>query len=385
MQRAQKKTKELSLTPPEIVQLVQGELVLPRQTKQLNHTAAEELDHFCSDPSSSGEGSEHVRITGVASLREAEAGDISFYALPRYLTELRQTKATVVLVPKDFKEEVFAVSETNNQQPILIRVEHPSTAFDRIIAAFAPPEIKPLPGIHPQAYVSPQAFIGENVSIGPFSVIEEGAIIGKGTVIGPQCTIGAHSRVGEECFLHPNAILRERCWLGDRVILQPGVIIGSCGFGYETKQGVHYKIPQAGIVQIDDDVEVGANTTIDRARFGRTHIGKGTKIDNLVQIAHNVIIGPHSIICAQVGISGSTRIGSHVTLAGQVGVSGHLEIGDCVILGAQSGLSKNVKSGAVLIGSPAKPLQTWKENNFYLHNLSKLFQRVKKLEEKDKE
>jgi UDP-3-O-[3-hydroxymyristoyl] glucosamine N-acyltransferase len=158
------------------------------------------------------------------------------------------------------------------------------------------------------------------------------------------------------------------------------VVIGSCGFGYDSKTGTHQKIPQIGIVQIEDDVEIGANTTIDRARFGRTHIGQGTKIDNLVQIAHNVVIGPHNIICAQVGISGSTRTGAYVTLAGQVGLSGHIEIGERAIVAAQAGASKNISAGEVMIGAPAKPIKTWKENNFYIHNLSKLFERVKILE-----
>ena len=317
--------------------------------------------------------SEHPErtITGIASLKDAQAGDLSIYSLPRYLKALRQTKASVVLVSQTFKEDVLCE---------VIRVENPSKAFDKVIAAFAPKDIKPVVGIHPQAVVASSAVIEEGVSIGACSVVEEGAFVGKGTVISSLCTVGADARLGQNCLLHSNVVMRERCVLGDRVILQPGVVVGSCGFGYDTQKGVHHKIPQAGIVQIDNDVEVGANTTIDRARFGKTHIGEGTKIDNLVQIAHNVVIGPHSIICAHVGISGSTQIGSHVTLAGQVGLSGHLEIGDRAVLGAQSGVSKNVKPDSILIGSPAKPIQTWKENNFYVHNLSKLYQRVKVLE-----
>jgi UDP-3-O-[3-hydroxymyristoyl] glucosamine N-acyltransferase len=174
--------------------------------------------------------------------------------------------------------------------------------------------------------------------------------------------------------------VRERCILGDRVIVQPGAVIGSCGFGYEFQEGRHQKIPQTGIVEIEDDVEIGANTTIDRARFGRTVIGQGSKIDNLVQIAHNVQVGSHTIICAQVGVAGSTRIGSYVTLAGQVGLAGHLEIGDKAIIGAQSGLSKNVPSGSMVIGAPAKPMKEWKQTNFYISQLHKLFERVKELE-----
>jgi UDP-3-O-[3-hydroxymyristoyl] glucosamine N-acyltransferase len=186
--------------------------------------------------------------------------------------------------------------------------------------------------------------------------------------------------LGEGCHLHPGAIIRERCILGNRVILQPGAVIGSCGFGYELKEGRHVKIPQTGIVEIGDDVEIGANTTVDRARFGRTIIGEGSKIDNLVQIAHNVQIGSHTIICSQVGISGSTRIGSYVTLAGQVGLAGHIEIGDKAVLGAKAGVSKNVPAGAMLIGAPAKPMKEFKQTNFYISQLRKLYDRVKDLE-----
>jgi UDP-3-O-[3-hydroxymyristoyl] glucosamine N-acyltransferase len=192
--------------------------------------------------------------------------------------------------------------------------------------------------------------------------------------------IGHEVQLGAQCRLYANVTIRERCVLGDRVILQPGAVIGSCGFGYEFQEGRHQKIPQTGIVEIGDDVEIGANTTIDRARFGRTVIGTGTKIDNLVQIAHNVQVGSNTIICSQVGIAGSTRVGSYVTLAGQVGLAGHLDIGDKAIIGAQSGLSKNVPSGSMVIGAPAKPIKEWKQNNFYISQLGKLYERVKELE-----
>jgi UDP-3-O-[3-hydroxymyristoyl] glucosamine N-acyltransferase len=311
-------------------------------------------------------------ISGFASLREARAGELSFFYSPRYLQELRQTKAAAVLVPLAFEEE---------HGSILIRVKDPSAAFDAIIAALAEPnEERAKPGVHSTAVVAATAQIGHDVSIAAYAVIEEHVIIGDRTVIGAHTFIGAHAKIGEGVFLHPHVTVRERCLLGDRVILHPGVVIGSCGFGYHSKTGTHQKIPQIGIVQIDHDVEVGANTTIDRARFGRTHIGEGTKIDNLVQIAHNVVIGPHNIICAQVGISGSTRTGAYVTLAGQVGLSGHIEVGDRAIVGAQAGVSKNIPPGEVMIGAPAKTIKTWKANNFYIHNLSKLFERVKELE-----
>jgi UDP-3-O-[3-hydroxymyristoyl] glucosamine N-acyltransferase len=314
-----------------------------------------------------------IKITGVASLQEARKGDITFYGNPRYLAQLRASQASAAIVPRDFDEAIG---------PILIRVENPSVAFAAVVAAFAPAEPPAEPGIHPSAVVDPSAILGPGVSIGPLVVIEAGAIIGDGAVIGSGCLIGREVRMGGHCRLYAGAIIRERCILGDRVILQPGAVIGSCGFGYEFQGGRHEKIPQTGIVEIGSDVEIGANTTIDRARFGRTVIGEGSKIDNLVQIAHNVQIGPHTIICSQVGIAGSTRVGSYVTLAGQVGLAGHLEIGDKAVIGAQSGLSKNVPPGSMVIGAPAKPMKEWKQTNFYISQLGKLYERVKELERK---
>jgi UDP-3-O-[3-hydroxymyristoyl] glucosamine N-acyltransferase len=226
--------------------------------------------------------------------------------------------------------------------------------------------------------------LGEKVSVGPNAVVEAGTMIGSGSVIGAGSLIGREVRIGRDCLLHPGVVVRERCLLGDRVILQPGAVIGSCGFGYEFQGGRHVKVPQIGIVEIGDDVEIGSNTTVDRARVGRTVIGGGSKIDNLVLIAHNVQIGPHTVICSQVGISGSTRVGSYVTLAGQVGLAGHLEIGDKAVLGAKAGVSKNVPSGAMLIGAPAKPMKEFKQTNFYISQLHKLYERVKELEAKIK-
>jgi len=310
-------------------------------------------------------------ITGVASLQEARPGEITFFGNPRYLSQLRLSRASAVIVPIGFQEEI---------SPVLLRVENPSVAFATVVAAFAPAEILPESGIHPSAVVHPKARIGANVSIGPLAIVSEGAEIGTGSAIGAGCFVGQEVKIGENCLLHANVTIRERCILGDRVILQPGAVIGACGFGYELRDGRHQKIPQTGIVEIENDVEIGANTTIDRARFGRTLISEGSKIDNLVQIAHNVQVGPHSIICSQVGISGSTRVGSYVILAGQVGLAGHLEIGDKAVLGAKAGVSKNVPPGSMLIGAPAKPMKEWKETNFYISQLQKLYARVKALE-----
>ena len=317
------------------------------------------------------EGTGDTEITGVASLQEAREGDVTFFGNPRYLAQLRASKASAAIVPQGFDEAIA---------PVLLRVENPSAAFAAAVAAFAPVESPAPVGVHPSAVVDPGATLASGVSVGPLSVIEAGAVIGEGSVIGSGCLIGREVRIGRGCRLYPGAIIRERCILGDRVILQPGAVIGSCGFGYELREGRHVKIPQTGIVEIGNDVEIGANTTIDRARFGRTVIGEGSKIDNLVQIAHNVQIGPHTILCSQVGIAGSTRVGSYVTLAGQVGLAGHIEVGDKAVLAAKAGVSKNVPAEAMLIGAPAKPMKEWKQGNFYLSQLGKLFDRVKELE-----
>jgi UDP-3-O-[3-hydroxymyristoyl] glucosamine N-acyltransferase len=254
-------------------------------------------------------------------------------------------------------------------------------AFARLLEKFAPAPIRFAPGVHPSVVIGRNVVLGENVSIQPFTVIEDGAKIGANTLIGAHGYIGHEAMIGADCHLAPRVTVGARCVLGSRILIHSGAVLGSDGFGFEFSGGRHVKIPQTGIVQIDDDVEIGANVTIDRARFGRTWIGEGTKIDNLVQIAHNVVIGRHCIIVSQAGISGSTRLGNYVTLAGQVGVVGHIEIGDQAIVAAQSGVSKNVGAKEVLFGSPALPMGEAKERLAYLGRLPKLFERVKRLEQ----
>ena len=223
--------------------------------------------------------------------------------------------------------------------------------------------------------------LGAGCSIQPCAVVENGATIGANSVIGAHAYVGHEATIGADCLLHPRVTISARCKIGDRVILHSGVVIGSDGFGFELSEGRHVKVPQTGIVQLDDDVEVGANTTIDRARFGRTWIGAGTKIDNLVQIGHNVVTGKHCILVSQTGISGSTRLGDYVTLGGQAAAVGHIEIGDRVMVGARGGVSKSVEPGKVLWGSPvAMPIREAKEQLALLRRLPKLFQRVKRLE-----
>jgi len=316
-------------------------------------------------------GAADLEICGVASLADANPGDLSFFGNPKYIGALRKTRATAVLVPENFTESL----------PVhLLHVENPAEAFASILPVFTPQPLSFEPGIHPTAIIADGVQIGDGCHIGAFCVIQKNASIGAGSVIEPHSFVGQESLLGDECHLHPRVTVRERCRLGRRVVLHSGVIVGADGFGYEFRDGRQQKIPQTGTVQIDDDVEIGANSTVDRARFGRTWIQKGTKIDNLVQIGHNVTIGEHCILCAQVGISGSTRIGSYVVLAGKVGLSGHIEIGDRVQIGAMSGLAKNVPPDTIMFGAPAQPIREYKENYALLKNIRKLYSRVKVLE-----
>jgi UDP-3-O-[3-hydroxymyristoyl] glucosamine N-acyltransferase len=311
-------------------------------------------------------------ITGAASLDEAVEGEIAFFNNPKYMPRLRKTRASAVFVPSDFSEKILAAQ---------IRVSDPSKAFEQVVLKLAPKPIAFAPGTHPTAVVDPTAKLGSDVSIQPHAVIESGATIGDNAVIGAGSYVGHESVIGASCLIYPNVTIRERTRIGARVIIHSGAVIGADGFGFEFIDGRYKKIPQIGIVQIDDDVEIGANTTIDRARFGRTWIQGGVKIDNLVQIAHNVIVGKNSIIAAQTGISGSTRIGEKVMMAGQVGVIGHLTIDDNTVIAAQSGISKDLPGGA-WFGSPAVPLPEAKRQIAWIHRLGKLFDRVKALEKK---
>jgi UDP-3-O-[3-hydroxymyristoyl] glucosamine N-acyltransferase len=298
-------------------------------------------------------GDGEAEITGFNSLADAGPADVSFLANPKYIPFLATTRAAAVLVP-DMPVPAGVVIRAGLH---LVRVANPDLAFTQVVAAFAPRPVPPPPGIHPSAVVAGDVRVGAGVAIGPCAVVGDGAVIGDGTVIYPNVTIGAAAVIGAACTLYPQSSVRERCRLGDRVVLHNGAVIGSDGFGYTTVDGVHQKIPQVGIVVVEDDVEIGANATIDRARFGRTRIGRGTKIDNLVQIAHNVEVGEHCIIVSQVGIAGSTRLGNHVTLAGQAGITGHIVIGDKAVVTAQSGVSKAVAPGSVVRGSPAQEIK----------------------------
>jgi UDP-3-O-[3-hydroxymyristoyl] glucosamine N-acyltransferase len=313
-----------------------------------------------------------LKITGAASLGEATDGEISFFANRKYVGLLRKTRAAAIFVPLDFAEPISAAQ---------IRVVNPARAFEQVVLKLAPKPVTFAPGVHSSAIVDPGAQLGDRVSIQPYAVIEAGVRVGNDTIIGAGTYIGHETVIGSACLIYPRVTIRERSRIGSRVTIHSGAVIGADGFGFEAIDGRQEKIQQLGVVQIDDDVEIGANTTIDRARFGRTWIQQGVKIDNLVQIAHNVVIGKNSIIVAQTGISGSTRVGERVTMAGQVGIVGHIEIADGSVIAAQSGVSKSVPGGT-WFGYPAGPIDEVKQQIAWIHRLGKLFARVKEIEKK---
>src|SRR6266516_7387131 len=309
---------------------------------------------------------------GAASLGAATPGEISFFANRKYVALLRKTRASAVFVPPDFTEPITLAQ---------IRVANPTKAFEQVVVKFAPKPITFAPGIHPTAVIDPSAQLGQRVSVQPHAVIEAGVRIGDDAIIGAGSYVGHETIIGPGCLIYPRVTIRERSRIGSRVIIHSGAVIGADGFGFEMVDGRHQKIQQLGRVQIDDDVEIGANTTVDRARYGRTWIQEGVKIDNLVQIAHNVVIGKNSVIVAQAGISGSTRVGERVTMAGQVGIVGHVEIADGTVIAAQSGVSKSIPGG-VWFGYPAGPIDEVKQQIAWIHRLGKLFARVKEIEKK---
>jgi UDP-3-O-[3-hydroxymyristoyl] glucosamine N-acyltransferase len=314
-----------------------------------------------------GDGAETV-ITGINDLRSAQPDQVSFFANAKYEADARASRAAAILVsPKDAPR----FSRTR------IVVESPSAAFGKISAVFAPPPVRDEPGVHPTAVLAPDVVLGEGVSVGPHAVLSAGVRLGARCVVGANSFIGEKSTLGEDTRLYPLVMVRERSVIGARVILHGGVVIGSDGFGYDfdPKAGRHVKIAHTGYVQLDDDVEIGANTTIDRGRFGRTHIGEGVKIDN-------VTVGAHSIIVSQTGISGSTSLGRYVTLAGQVGLAGHLNVGDCATIAAQAGLNKDVPAGAVLAGHHALPIRESLKLEALTRKLPEIVERLKALEQK---
>lgn len=313
-------------------------------------------------------------IRGIAALAEAGAGELAFLGNSKYKADVPKSRASVVLLPADYVGEPAA-----NQ--LFLLVDNPSVALakicGRIEQSLWP---KPAPGIHPSAVIGDGAKIAPSATVGPLCVIEAGATIGERVHLQAQVFIGRNATVGDDSWLMPGTIVAAECVLGRRVRLQPGVVVGSDGFGYEFVKGRHEKVPQVGIVAIGDDVEIGANSTLDRARFSRTVVGEGTKIDNLVQIAHNVIVGKHCLLCSQVGISGSTTIEDYVVLGGQVGVGGHITIGKGAKAGGQAGITADVEAGSFLNGTPAIPYLLERRIAVLQQRLPELFKRVDALE-----
>jgi len=303
-----------------------------------------------------------VDIQRVAGIEHAGPGDITFVANPKYQSRLAITRASAVIVGEKSPAAPCA----------MLRAGNPYVAFARA-AGLLSAEFEPVAGIHPLASVAASAKIGENASIAAFVSIEDDVTIGRDVVIGPHVSIGRGATVGDGCRLHARVSIRQRSVLGRRVVVQDGAVIGGDGYGFAKREdGTYEKIPQHGVVVIEDDVEIGANSTIDRPAVGETRVCAGAKIDNLVQVAHGVRVGRNTMLCAQVGIAGSTVVGDDVTLAGQVGVAGHLEIGDRVVATAQTGISNSVDPGTLVSGYPAITNLEWRKSSVLFRRLPEL-------------
>jgi len=316
------------------------------------------------------DGDGDLDVTHVTGIEEAGPSDVTFFANNKYAAALRSTRAGAVILGEQAEAAPCAMLRTTN----------PYLAFARAVELFAEPW-RPPPGVHPLAFVGDGALISTGASIGAFVAVGEGARIGARTIVLPHVTIGRDAQVGEDCLIHAGASIRERVVLGDRVVIQDGAVIGSDGYGFaRNTDGGHYKIPQLGGVVIENDVEIGANTTIDRPAVGETRICAGTKIDNLVQIAHGVSVGRRSLLAAQVGIAGSTTVEDSVTLAGQVGVAGHLTIGKGTIATAQTGIPNSVQPGSFVSGYPAIDNRDWLKASAIFRKLPELRKSVADLE-----
>lgn len=320
------------------------------------------------------EGDGEIDIYRVAGIEQAEAGDLTFLANPKYHARLASTRASAVILAEGVPAEGVAAAR--------LRSAHPYLAFARAVDLLVP-EPPPVPGIHPTSVVAPDVSLGTGVSIGPFVTIGPGARIGARVVVHSHVSIGAGVEVGDDCILRSHVSIRDHSVLGCRVILHDGVVIGSDGFGFvKQADGTHMKIPQRARVVIEDDVEMGANSCVDRPAVGETRIGAGTKIDNLVQVAHGVRIGRRVLLAAQVGIAGSSVLEDDVVLAGQVGVAGHLRIGRGVVATAQTGIPNSVDAGSFISGYPAIPNREWLKSSALFRQLPALRKRVADLEQR---
>lgn len=316
--------------------------------------------------------SDDIDIHGVSGIEEAKPDELTFLSNPKYVSKLESTKAGAILLSTD---------APTTKIPTLIS-DNPYLSFAKAVELFyQPPEL--ISGIHPTATIADSAVLGENHSIGANVVIGEGVSLGANAVLHPNVTIYPFAKIGKDFIAHSNTVIREYCEIGDRVILQNGAVIGADGFGFAPqKDGRFYKIVQSGITILEDDVEIGANTCIDRATVGETRIQTGTKVDNLVQVGHGSRVGSRTLLAAQVGLAGSTTVGQEVKLAGQVGVAGHLSIGDGVIATAQTGIARSVKAEKTISGTPEMDSALWKRNYIILRELPELTRTVKQLEKK---
>lgn len=319
------------------------------------------------------EGDGAAEITGLAGLRDAKQGDISFLSNPRYAAEVAETQASAVIVDENW----------DGFRPCpIIRVKNADAAFAALAFVMIPQPVARASGIHHTAVLAPDVHLGADVAVGPYCVLDAGVRIGDRTILYSSCYLGHSTVVGKDCRFYPYVSAREHTRIGDRVVIHNGAVIGSDGFGYTHDGNRWKKIPQVGIVEIGDDVEIGANVTIDRARFGKTVIGSGVKIDNLVQIAHNVRIGDNTAIAALVGIAGSTTIGKDVQLGGQAGVAGHLSIGDNTIVAGGAGVTKDVAARSFVSGFPAMPHQKAKRMHAHIMRLPQLKEKIEDIEER---
>lgn len=316
-------------------------------------------------------GDERLLIQGVAPIETAKAGEVAFVANAKYIKKGAETEASAIIVKA-------ALPGVENN---FLVIDDPYYAFARLLSIFHPPK-KYAPGVDASAIIGNDVSIAAGAYVGPMAIIEDKVTIGEGVQVRAGAFIGEGSEIGTETILYPNVTICKGVKIGKRVIIHSGTVIGSDGFGFAPHKGSHYKIPQVGGVIIEDDVEFGANCAVDRAVLGQTLIRRGSKIDNLVQIGHNVEIGNDTILVAQVGISGSVSIGHHVTLAGQVGVSGHLKIGDHVMVGGKSGVTKDIASKQVVSGFPPVPHKTWLKREASVRHLPELKKQIKRLSEK---
>jgi len=320
-------------------------------------------------------GNGDILITGASGIREASEGDITFLANSKYSSLMDKTRAAAIITSADVQATA---------KPIIL-TQNPSLAFVKIISLFTPDDAGHPSGIDYTVVMGKNVTLGKDVTIGAYSVIGDNVTIGDNAIIYAGCYIGHHTKIGSSTLIYPRVSIRERISIGSRVIIHSGAVIGSDGFGFITIKGAHHKIPQVGTVEIQDDVEIGANVTIDRARFDKTIIGRGSKIDNLVQIGHNVIIGENALVVAQAGIAGSATLGNNVTLGGQAGLSGHITIGDNAIVTAQSGVAKSIGPGEMFSGYPARPFMANQRANASLQRLPKLFTVVRELKKRIEE